>query len=51
MRLITFEKNAFEEYQEWIEIDRKLAIRIGQIIKDIFERSIQGNWKAGSFER
>jgi len=42
MRLITFEKNAFEEYQEWIEIDRKLAIRIGQIIKDILRDPFTG---------
>ena len=42
MRLITFEKNAFEEYQEWIEIDRKLAIRIGQIIKDILRDPFKG---------
>jgi toxin YoeB len=42
MRLITFERNAFAEYQKWIETDRKLAIRIGEIIKDILRDPFKG---------
>jgi toxin YoeB len=45
MRLITFEKNAFNEYQKWIETDRKLAIRIGEIIKDILRDPLKGDFK------
>lgn len=42
MRLISFEKNAFQEYQKWIETDRKLAIKIGEIIKDTLRDPFKG---------
>ena len=35
MRNIEFIPSAFKEYQEWIETDRKIAIRIGDLIRDI----------------
>ena len=35
MKIICFEKNAFDEYQNWIQTDRKIALRIGEMVKDI----------------
>jgi Txe/YoeB family toxin of Txe-Axe toxin-antitoxin module len=35
MRLISFDKKAFQEYQEWVKIDKKIAIKIGEEIEDI----------------
>ncbi len=32
MRTIEFVPSAFKEYHEWIEIDRKTALRIGDLI-------------------
>ena len=34
MRNIEFHPKAFSEYQNWIETDRKLALRIGDLIRD-----------------
>ena len=42
MKIISFEKNAFEEYQNWIQSDRKIAVRIGEIIKDILRDPFKG---------
>jgi toxin YoeB len=36
MRNIEFVPKAFEEYQNWIETDRKTALRIGDLIRDIY---------------
>ncbi len=33
--MILFSKKGFEEYQYWIEMNRKTALRIGDLIKDI----------------
>lgn len=35
MKDIVFVPRAFKEYQEWIATDRKIALRIGDLIKDI----------------
>jgi toxin YoeB len=35
MRNIGFVPKAFEEYEYWIETDRKTALRIGDLIRDI----------------
>mgnify|MGYP000491667358 CR=1 FL=1 len=35
MRDILFVPKAFKEYQEWIEKDRKIALKIGDLIRDI----------------
>ena len=42
MRIICFEKGAFDEYQNWIKTDRKLALRIGEIVKDILRDPFKG---------
>jgi toxin YoeB len=35
MKEIIFAPKAFKEYQDWIFNDRKMALRIGDLIKDI----------------
>jgi len=35
MRNVEFVPDAFKEYQEWIETDRIVAMRIGDLIRDI----------------
>ena len=42
MRRIEFAPKAFQEYQNWIQTDRKIAIRIGDIIKDIQRSPFDG---------
>ena len=42
MRNIEFIPAAFKEYQEWIEIDRKKALRIGDLIRDIIRNPYEG---------
>jgi len=42
MRNIEFIPAAFKEYQEWIEIDRKTALRIGDLIRDIIRNPYEG---------
>ena len=42
MRNIEFIPPAFMEYQEWIEIDRKVALRIGDLILDILRDPFEG---------
>lgn len=42
MRNIEFILPAFMEYQEWIEIDRKVALRIGDLIRDILRDPFEG---------
>jgi toxin YoeB len=42
MRNIEFIPSAFKEYQEWIEIDRKVALRIGDLIRDILREPYDG---------
>lgn len=42
MRLFCFDASAFGDYQDWIKNDKKIALRIGELIRDIhktpFER-------------
>jgi Txe/YoeB family toxin of Txe-Axe toxin-antitoxin module len=38
MRLISFDRKAFEEYQEWIIVDRKIAIKIGEQNRRCFKK-------------
>lgn len=45
MKNIEFIPSAFKEYQEWIEIDRKMALRIGDLIRDILRNPYQGMGK------
>lgn len=33
MRAIEFQPKAWEEYQEWISIDRRTALRIGDLLR------------------
>jgi len=42
MRNIEFVPKAFKEYQDWIETDRKIALRIGDLIKDILRNPYEG---------
>ena len=45
MKNIEFIPSAFKEYQEWIEIDRKMALRIGDLLRDILRNPYQGMGK------
>lgn len=45
MRDIIFVPKAFKEYQEWISIDRRTALRIGDSIKDILRSPFDGTGK------
>jgi toxin YoeB len=42
MRNIGFVPKAFEEYEYWIETDRKTALRIGDLIRDILRNPFTG---------
>lgn len=45
MSLIQFEAKAFEEYQNWIRENKKIALRIGELIKDINRNPFAGKGK------
>ena len=42
MRNIEFVPKAFQEYQNWIETDRKTALRIGDLIRNILHDPFAG---------
>lgn len=42
MRNIEFVPKAFKEYQDWIETDRKTALRIGDLIKETLRTPFEG---------
>jgi toxin YoeB len=42
MRRLSFEYTAFEEYQEWLKIDRKIALKISELLKDIVRTPFVG---------
>jgi toxin YoeB len=42
VRNIEFVPKAFKEYQDWIQTDRKTALRIGDLIKDILRNPFDG---------
>ncbi|RYX87030.1 Txe/YoeB family addiction module toxin [bacterium] len=42
MKNIEFLPNAFKEYQEWINLDRRTALKIGDLIKDILRNPFDG---------
>ncbi len=42
MRNIEFVPSAFKEYQRWIETDRRIALKIGDLIKDILKTPFEG---------
>jgi len=42
MRNIAFVPKAFKEYQDWIATDRKMALRIGDLIRDILRNPFEG---------
>lgn len=42
MRIIEFVPKAFKEYQNWIQTDRRTALRIGDIILDILRHPYEG---------
>ena len=41
-RNVEFVPAAFKEYQQWIELDRKVALRIGDLIRDILRNPFDG---------
>ncbi len=42
MRNIEFVPKAFKEYLYWIETDRKTALKIGDLIRDILRSPFEG---------
>ena len=50
MRNTEFVPKAFEEYRQWIDRDRKTALRIGDLIRDILRDPFTGIGKAGTFK-
>jgi toxin YoeB len=42
MRTVEFVPPAFKEYQDWIEKDRKTAMKIGDLVRDILRNPYQG---------
>jgi len=50
MRNIEFVPPAFKEYQNWIETDRRTALRIGDLIKDILRNPFEGIGKPESLK-
>ncbi len=42
MRNIEFLPKAFKEYRDWIKTDRKVAMKIGDLIKDILRDPFEG---------
>jgi len=42
VKTIEFHPRAFKEYQRWIEVDRRTALRIGDLIKDILRNPFEG---------
>ena len=42
MRNIEFLPKAFKEYNDWIETDRRTALRTGDLIKDILRDPFEG---------
>jgi len=42
MRNIEFVPDAFEEYLQWINSDRRIALRIGDLIRDILRNPFEG---------
>ena len=42
MTSIEFVPEAFAEYQKWIEADRRIALRIGDLIRDILRNPYSG---------
>ena len=45
MRNVAFVPKAFKEYQDCIEKDRKTALRIGDLIKEILRTPFEGMGK------
>jgi len=41
MRNVEFVPDAFREYQQWVETDRKTALRIGDLIRDILRNPFE----------
>lgn len=42
MRNIEFTPKAFEEFQQWMETDKKIAIRIADLIRNSIRDSFKG---------
>ena len=42
MRKIEFVPKAFNEYQEWIKTDIKVALKIGDLVRDTLRNPFEG---------
>jgi toxin YoeB len=42
MRNLIFEISAFEELQDWIRNDRKIALKISELIQDVLKNPFTG---------
>ena len=42
MRILSFRPEAFQEYQEWIRTDKKIALKIGTLIQDVLKNPFTG---------
>lgn len=51
MRAVNFRFEAFEEYQQWIKTDKKIALKIGALIEDILKNAFTGLGKPELLER
>ena len=51
MRSIEFVPDAFNEYQRWIETDRRVALKIGDLIRDILRNPFSGTGKPEAVKR
>jgi len=41
-KTILFVPDAFSEYRKWMETDRRIALRIGDLIRDILRNPYEG---------
>ena len=42
MKTVTFSKNAWEEYTDWQKTDKKILLKINELIKDINRTPFEG---------
>jgi toxin YoeB len=45
VRNVEFVPDAFQEYLTWIETDRRVALKIGDLIRDILRNPFEGTGK------
>ncbi len=50
MRNLIFKKQAFEEFLEWANVDRKKQIKLGKLILEIIRNPFEGLGKPEPFK-